>query len=62
VTIAELEAQLRERQQQYGAAAEVRIRCDRRVEYRHVSPVMLACTRAGFWNVTFAVARRGEAS
>jgi biopolymer transport protein ExbD len=34
---------------------EVRIRCDRRVPYRAVEPVMIACARAGVWKVTFAV-------
>ena len=34
---------------------EVRIRSDRRVPYRVVEPIMIACARAGVWNVTFAV-------
>ena len=34
---------------------EVRIRSDRRVPYRVIEPILLACGRAGVWNVTFAV-------
>ena len=35
---------------------EVRIRSDRKVPYRVVEPIMIACARAGVWKVTFAVA------
>lgn len=38
-----------------GPALEVRIRTDRAVPYRVVEPVMVACAKAGVWNVTFAV-------
>lgn len=34
---------------------EVRIRSDRRVPYRTVEPILIACARAGVWKVTFAV-------
>lgn len=34
---------------------EVRIRAHRKVPYRVVEPIMVACARAGIWNVTFAV-------
>ena len=34
---------------------EVRIRCDRRVRYRVIEPILIACARARVWNVTFAV-------
>ncbi len=34
---------------------EVRIRSDRKVPYRVVEPVMVACARSGVWKVTFAV-------
>lgn len=34
---------------------EVRIRCDRRVRYGIIEPILLACARAKVWNVTFAV-------
>ena len=38
-----------------GRHLEVRIRADRKVPYRVVEPVMIACARAGVWKVTFAV-------
>jgi biopolymer transport protein ExbD len=34
---------------------EVRIRSDRRVPYRVIEPILVACARARVWNVTFAV-------
>jgi biopolymer transport protein ExbD len=34
---------------------EVRIRTDRRVAYRHIEPLLLACARAGVIKVRFAV-------
>jgi len=34
---------------------EVRIRSDRHVPYAVIEPILLACQRAGVWNVTFAV-------
>jgi biopolymer transport protein ExbD len=34
---------------------EVRIRTDRRVAYRHIEPLLLACARAGVTKVRFAV-------
>lgn len=39
---------------------EVRIRSDRSVPYRRVEPIMIACAKAGVWNVTFAVLASGE--
>ena len=38
---------------------EVRIRSDRRVPYRVIEPIMIACARSGVWNVTFAVVAGG---
>ncbi|OHB72275.1 MAG: hypothetical protein A2V70_10420 [Planctomycetes bacterium RBG_13_63_9] len=38
-----------------GRPLEVRIRCDRKVPYRTVEPIMIACARAGVWRATFAV-------
>jgi biopolymer transport protein ExbD len=40
-----------------GPDLEVRIRSDRRVAYQFVEPILLACARAGAWNVTFAVVK-----
>jgi len=37
---------------------EVRIRSDRSVPYANIEPILLACARAGVWNVTFAVYRQ----
>ena len=34
---------------------EVRLRCDRKVPYRVVQPLLIACARSGVWRVTFAV-------
>jgi len=38
-----------------GSQLEVRIRSDRKVPYRMVEPIMVACARSGVWRVTFAV-------
>jgi biopolymer transport protein ExbD len=50
---------LRERQAAHGDDLEVRIRGDRSVLYSRVEPVLLACVKAGIWNVAYAVQRRG---
>ena len=39
---------------------EIRIRSDRSVAYAHIEPILLACAKAGIWNVTFAVYRNGD--
>jgi biopolymer transport protein ExbD len=38
-----------------GGQLEVRFRCDRKVPYRVVQPLLIACARSGVWKVTFAV-------
>jgi biopolymer transport protein ExbD len=38
-----------------GGRLEVRLRCDRKVPYRVVEPLLVACARSGVWKVTFAV-------
>lgn len=43
-----------ERRRAHGPL-EIRIRSDRQVPYRRVEPIMVACAKAGVWNVTFAV-------
>jgi len=53
---------LSERRTRGGTDIEVRIRCNRNVPYLHVEPIMLACTKAGIWNVTFSVIRPQESS
>ena len=56
----ELSRQLADRRSVHGADLQVRIRSDRGVEYARIEPVLLACARAGIWNVSFAVYRREE--
>lgn len=51
----ELQARLRERLAELGDDAEMRIRSHRDVPYEHVAPLLVACAKAGVWNVTFAV-------
>lgn len=43
-----------------GENLEVRIRGSRLAPYSTVEPVMVACTKAGIWNVTYAVYREGQ--
>ena len=57
----ELRQQLAEKAAETGETLEVRVRGDRQATYDVVEPVLLACARAGIWNVTFAVYRREEA-
>jgi biopolymer transport protein ExbD len=56
----ELAVLLVERRAAHGDALEVRIRSDRSVPYSRVEPVLLACARAGVWNVAYAVYRKGD--
>jgi biopolymer transport protein ExbD len=57
----DLPGRLRERLAEEGEQLEVRVRSDRRVPYENVEPILLACARAGIWNVTFAVFRTEDA-
>ena len=57
----DLDRRLRIVQDELGPRAEMRIREDRRVAYRYVSPVLLAAVRLGIWNVTFSVIRPEDA-
>ena len=43
-----------------GNDLEVRIRGSRLAPYSAVEPIMLACTKAGIWNVTYAVFREPQ--
>lgn len=56
----ELGQRLAVERRKLGNDLEVRIRGDRGIHYRVVEPILLACARAGVWNVTFAVIRREE--
>lgn len=51
----ELEERLRLVVAEEGAEVELRVRADREVPYRYVEPVLVASSRAGLANVTFAV-------
>ena len=51
----ELEAMIDYESRRERGRVEVRIRCDRRVPYAAVEPVMIACARSGVWKATFAV-------
>ena len=52
---ADLAALLLDRKNEHGNALEVRIRSDRSVPYHFVEPILLACTQAGLWKISFAV-------
>ena len=54
---ARLQQRLGAARKQHGDDLEIRIRSDRSVPYRSISPIMLACARSGIWNVTFSVYR-----
>ncbi len=45
----------KEKQKRDPPLMEVRIRTDRKVPYRAVEPVMVACAQSKIWKVTFAV-------
>lgn len=57
VSAPELARRLRERLASVGPGLQVRIRSDRGAPYQFVEPIMLACARAGIWDVSFAVHR-----
>ena len=45
------------RQAEPNTPIEVRIRGSRKAPYSSVEPIMLACTEAGIWDITYAVYR-----
>ncbi|MHB0957823.1 MAG: ExbD/TolR family protein [Pirellulaceae bacterium] len=53
----ELYDRLREKLLDVGSGLQVRIRSDRSVPFQFVEPILLACARAGIWDVSFAVYR-----
>ncbi len=57
LTPSELEPRLLDRLKDAGPGLQVRIRGDRNTPYRCVEPILLACARAGIWDVSFAVYR-----
>lgn len=61
VDVGELASRIRDRIQERGQIAEIRIRASRSLPYAEVEPVLLACAQAGVWDVKFAVYRDEEA-
>ncbi len=61
VSAQELAWRLRERLADAGPGLQVRIRSDRDAPYQFVEPIMLACARAGIWDVSFSVYRPEDA-
>ncbi len=57
----EVQQRLRERLGELGEDVEVRIRSHRDVPYESVEPLLVACAKAGVWNVTFAVYEENSA-
>ena len=55
VNAQELEERIRHERQKSKNEVELRIRADRTVPYKSVSPVLLAAARSGIWNITFSV-------
>ena len=60
VTDADIEPRIRRELQRRGKDLEVRIRSSRSVPYDQVEPIMVACAKAGVWNVKFAVYLPGD--
>jgi biopolymer transport protein ExbD len=56
----QLSQRLRELRDREGEQLEVRIRGSRLAPYASVEPIMLACTQARIWNVTYAVFREDQ--
>ena len=51
-----------QRREEHGEDFEVRVRSHRDVQDRFFEPVMLACAKAGVWNVKIAVVRGTKAT
>ena len=60
VSVAELQRRLQHERRLAGADLEVRVRSDRHVPFQFVQPILLAVSRAGIRNVTFAVVRTAD--
>ncbi|MGD9644850.1 MAG: ExbD/TolR family protein [Pirellulales bacterium] len=58
VSLGQLEELIREERRIAGPDVEVRIRGDRLAPYGQAAPILVACTKAGVWQVTFAVRPR----
>lgn len=60
VAAAELQELIQTLRANLGQDLEVRIRVSRSVTYETVAPILDACAKAGIWNVTFAVRKKGN--
>jgi biopolymer transport protein ExbD len=60
VTQADIVRVVKKQLEDTGPDFEVEIEGSREAAYKHVSPVLLAVTSAGVWNVTFVVAKKVE--
>ena len=60
VSVKELQRRLQHERKDAGADLEVRVRSDRHVPFQFVQPILLAVSRAGIGNVTFAVVRTSD--
>ena len=54
----ELTALLAERRRARGSNLEIRLRADRNLPYSRLEPLLLACSRAGIQNITFATTQQ----
>ena len=54
-TIAELDKRLAYEREQTDRPIEVRLRADQQIPFGRVKPVLVACAKAGIWDVSFAV-------
>ncbi len=55
-----LQERLAHEKQQAESPLEVRLRADRSATYGQVEPVLVACAKAGVWNLRFAVHQEGQ--
>lgn len=55
VSIEQIEAMIADGREEHPGEFQVRIRGDRRIPYRVVEPILMACARAGVGQVRFAV-------
>jgi biopolymer transport protein ExbD len=59
-TLGELPTRLAYERQQADLPVEIRIRADQSIPFGDVKPVLVACAKAGVWDVAFAVTEEGE--
>lgn len=59
-SLADLDARLAYEREQAKLPIEVRIRADATIPFGEVKPALVACAKAGVWDVSFAVVKEGE--